>query len=105
MIQDWHPDKKRKLRGEVLRILSESHAQQKSRMDDLALCHLLRAIAWDVDMNDVVTIVQEMKGRDWVTFRQLRNVYLRRVQLLEIEILPDGQDLVDQTTSNPAVEF
>jgi hypothetical protein len=105
MMQDWHPDQKRKLRGEILRMLAKSHAQQKARMDDVALCHMLRAIAWEIDLNDVVTILQEMEGRQWVTFRTLRNVYMRRVQLLQIEILPAGQDLVDQTTTNPAVEF
>jgi len=105
MMQEWHPDKKRRLRGEVLRILAKGHAQQQSRLDDVELCLLLRRFAWEVDLNDVITILQEMYGRKWVTYRELRNVYMRRVQLLELEILPDGQDLVDQTIKNPAVEF
>jgi hypothetical protein len=104
MMQDWHPDMKRKLRREILRILSTTHAQQKSRLDDLAICHLLRQIAWDVDMNDIVTILQDMCGRGWVKYRQLRNVYMRRVQLLEVEILPLGQDVYDQVVSDPAME-
>ncbi|ODU52204.1 MAG: hypothetical protein ABT07_01365 [Microbacterium sp. SCN 70-10] len=96
---------KKRFRGEVLRMLAVRHGQQQSRMDDVALCHALRSLAWEVDLNDVVTILQEMQGRNWVKFRQLRSIYNRRVELSQIEILPDGQDLYDQTTQNPAVEF
>lgn len=105
MMRDWHPDQKKRFRGEVLRMLAVRHGQQMSRMDDVALCHALRSLAWDIDINDVVTILQEMKQRDWVGFRELRSIYSSRRELSQIEILPDGQDLVDQTTTNPAVEF
>lgn len=105
MISNWHPDKKKQFRGEVLRMLSVRHSQQKSRADDIELCHALRSLAWDVEISDVVTILQEMQGRNWVTFKQRRSYYSSRVELSQIEILPDGQDLVDQTTTNPAVEF
>jgi hypothetical protein len=102
---NWHPDLKKRFRGEVLRMLSVRHGQQRSRMDDVALCHALRSLAWDIDINDVVTILQEMKGRNWVGFRQIKSIYNRRAEISQIEILPDGQDLVDQTTMNPAVEI
>ena len=106
MMRDWHPDLKRRLRREVLRILSTNHGQQQSRPDDVALCHWLRALAWEVDLADVVTIVQEMQGRGWVKYRQFKDTILgRRVQLLEIEITPEGQDVFDQITPSPAVEF
>ena len=102
---NWHPDKKKRFRGEVLRLLAVRHGQQMSRMDDVAMCHALRSLAWDIDINDVVTILQEMKGRDWVEFRQIKSIFNKRAELSQIAILPDGQDLVDQTTTNPAVEF
>lgn len=104
-MKNWHPDLKKRFRGEILRMLAVRHGQQQSRMDDVALCHALRSLAWDVDINDVVTILQEMQGRNWVKFRQLRSIYNRRVELSQIEILPDGQDLYDQTAQHPAVEF
>ena len=105
MMKDWHPDTKKRFRGEVLRMLSVRHGQQQSRMDDVALCHALRSLAWDIDINDIVTILQEMKGREWVDFRQIKSIFNRRAEISLIEITPDGQDLVDQTTTNPAVEF
>lgn len=105
MMRDWHPDQKKRFRGEVLRMLAVRHGQQQSRMDDVALCHALRSLAWDVDINDVVTILQEMKGREWIDFAQIRSIYNRRIEISKIEIQPEGQDLVDQTTTNLAVEF
>jgi hypothetical protein len=105
MMRDWHPDMKKRFRGEVLRMLAVRHGQQQSRMDDVALCHALRSLAWEVDINDVVTILQEMKQREWVTFRFIKSIYNRRTEISQIEIMPAGQDLMDQTTTNPAVEF
>ena len=105
MMRDWHPDQKKRFRGEVLRMLAVRHGQQQSRMDDVALCHALRSLAWDVDINDVVTILQEMNSREWLHFAQIRSIYNRRIEISKIEIQPAGQDLVDQTTTSPAVEL
>lgn len=102
---DWHPDRKKKFRGDILRLLAIAHDKQRSRMSDTEICVNLKALAIDCELPDVVTILQEMKDRDWVTFRQIKNIFPRRVQLLEVQILPDGRDLVEQTTENPAVIF
>ena|ERR1039458_4517071 len=103
---EWHPDRKRRLRYEVLRILSVRHGRQVSRIDDTLLCITLRDLGWfELDMNDTVTILQDMEGRGWVRFRALKNIYARRTQLSQIEILPAGQDVFDQVTHDPAVEF
>jgi len=91
---------------EILRILSVRHGQQRSRMDDTMLCISLRDLGWfDLDMNDTVTILQDMSGRGWIKFRTLKNIYARRVQLSQIEILPEGQDIFDQVKTDPAVEI
>lgn len=103
MMNEWHIDQKRKFRKEILRILSVRHGQQRSRMDDVLLTKTLRDLAWEVDLNDVITILQEMKQRGWVNFRQIRSLYARGVQLLELEILPLGQDIFDGIIQDPAV--
>jgi hypothetical protein len=103
-MNEWHIDQKRKFRGEILRILSVRHGQQRSRLDDVLLTKTLRDLAWEVDINDVVTILQEMEQRGWVAFRQIKSIYARKMQLLQIEILPAGQDIFDGILSNPAVE-
>jgi hypothetical protein len=103
MMNEWHIDQKRKFRKEILRILSVRHGQQRSRMDDVLLTKTLRDLAWEVDLNDVITILQEMKQRGWVNFRQIRSIYARGVQLLELEILPLGQDVFDGIIPDPAM--
>jgi hypothetical protein len=99
------PRKKRMFRGEILRMLAVGHAQQQPRKDDTQLALALRDNLWDIDINDVLTIMQEMKGRGWVTFRADRSEFSSRVRLSKIEILPPGVDLYEGTTTDPAVEF
>ena len=103
---DWGPVKKRRFRGEVLMVLSNRHGAQKSHLDDVQLYRALQIVGvLDAELKDVVTICQEMQGRGWVKFEQIRDPLTLRMQLLRIEICPEGQDLVDQTTTNNAVSF
>ena len=103
---DWHPNRKRRFRGEVLMMLSTQHGAQKSRLGDVQLYAALQTIGLqDVELRDVVTICQEMRGRGWVTYEQLKNPTTLREELHRIEICPEGQDLVDQTTRHNAVSF
>jgi hypothetical protein len=100
---NWHPDKVRKLRGEILKLLCGNHNMQKSRMDDVLITRLLQGMAFDVEIADIVTVLQYMAQRDWVKFRQVRNPLTQRTELSQIEVLPDGRDIVEQTTMNSAV--
>jgi len=100
---NWHPDKVRRLRGEILKLLCGNHNIQKSRMDDVLVTRLLQGMAFDVEIADTVTVLQYMAQRDWVKFRQQRNPITLRIELSQIEVLPDGRDIVEQTTTSPAV--
>ena len=104
-MSEWRNDKKQRFRGDVLTVLAGNHLSQLSRMDDVELCHALQSLAWDCELKDVVTIVQEMAGRNWVRYEWRRNRISQRVELYAIEILPEGQDLVDETTRHIAVSF
>lgn len=105
MMSEWTQVKKARFRGEVLTVLSGRHLNQKSRMDDTALCRTLQGLAWDVGIKEVVTILQDMGGRNWVKFISCKDPDANRVYLHTVEICPDGQDLVDETTRHPAVRF
>ena len=105
MMSEWNQRHKARFRGEVLNVLAGGHLNQRSRMDDTAICRTLQSLAWDVEIKDVVTILQDMKGRNWVTFIDCKDRMANRVYLHTVEILPDGQDLVDDTTRHPAVRF
>ena len=104
-MSEWTQTRKARFRGEVLVLLSGHHLAQKSRMDDTAVCRTMQSLAWDVEIKDVVTILQDMQGRNWVKFESCRDRSALRVYLHTIEICPDGQDLVDETTRHPAVRF
>lgn len=103
---DWHPMRKRRFRGEVLKMLSSRHCNQQSRLNDLLLLSALQSVGvQDIELRDVVTICQDMKGRGWLTYEQITDPVTRREQLHRIEICPEGQDLLDQTTHSSAVSF
>lgn len=104
-MSDWGTRKKNRFRGEVLTILAGRHLSQKSRLDDVQVCAALQSNGWECEMRDVVTILQDMKGRNWVDFTQSRNEITGRVELYRIIICPDGQDLVDELKPHPAVSF
>ena len=105
MMSEWSGEQKKRFRGDVLNVLAGRHLSQNARMDDVQICLALQSLAWGCEMRDVVTILQDMQGRGWVKFKDRRNKITQRVELYEIEICPDGQDLVDDTTRNPAVSF
>lgn len=103
---EWHPNRKRRFRGEILMLLSNRHGAQKSRLNDVQLYRALQTVGVeDAELKDVVTICQEMRGRGWVTYEQLRSPITDREELHRIEICPEGQDIVDQTTKHAAVSF
>ena len=102
---NWHPDKIKRFRGAILSLLCEGHNAQRSRMDDVAMAHALQSLAWDVGLNDVLTTLQYMRGRGWITYRELKNRITNRTELSQIELLPDGRDLVEQTSSSDLVLF
>jgi hypothetical protein len=104
-MSDWSTRKKTRFRGEVLTILAGRHLSQNARLDDIQVCAALQSNGWDCEIRDVVTILQDMQGRNWVKFEQQRHEVTRRIMLFRIEICPDGQDIVDEVAKSPAVSF
>lgn len=105
MMSEWSTERKKRFRGDVLNVLAARHLSQRARMDDVQICLALQSLAWPCEMGDVVTILQDMSGRGWVKFKDRRNKITQRVELFEVEICPEGQDLVDDVSRNPAVSF
>ncbi len=104
-MNDWHPDKIKRFRGAMLMLLCEGHNAQRSRMDDVAMAHALQSLAWDIGLNDVLTVLQYMRGRGWVGYREWRNRVTNRLELSQIELLPDGRDLVEGISRSELVLF
>ncbi|MFC6645460.1 hypothetical protein ACFQBQ_07645 [Granulicella cerasi] len=61
--------KNKRLRRVVLMLLCTNHDQQKSRFDSIALWSaLVRGLSFDCSQNELVTILQDLKGRAMLTF-------------------------------------
>lgn len=106
MTKDLHPDKARRLRGAVLTVLCANHNRQGHRLDDVLLGGALQGLLFDISSNDVLTILQDLKDRDYVRYVQRRNWLTGRMYCEQIEITARGRDLVEENIkADPAVEF
>ena len=95
---------KRRLRGAVLKLVYENHEAQGHRLDDVTLTAVLERLQFDVYVNLVREILQDLEERRYVSFYTERNREKGSVALRKIQILPGGRDLIEKTTTDAAVE-
>src|SRR6185437_11085173 len=86
-----------RLRGEILELVNEGHQEQRARMNDLVLWGVLQRLQYDVSQNDVLTLLQDLGERGYLTFSQDKNPRTREVRISQIQITPKGRDLVEGT--------
>lgn len=91
-------------RGLILELVYDGHRKQESRLDHLMLWGLMQDLGQnDVSQNEVVTLLQDLRDRKYLRFKQQKNDWDGRVSISEIEITPEGRDLVEKLKSNDAV--
>ncbi len=106
MRNELTPKFARKLRGQILILLRGRHNMQGHRLDDIELARALQSLTFEVGINEVVTIVQDLEDRGYVRFRSRHNSLTGRVYLDKIELTAAGRDQVEENvTIDPAVEF
>lgn len=93
----------KRLRGAVLTMVYTGHREQRSRLDDVALWGLLQDLRFDVSQNDVLTVLQDLQERKYLTFETKKNRITGRVGIFLIQITPPGRDLVEGTEADVAV--
>ena len=98
------PQQKRRLRGVVLKLIYENHEEQKHRLDDVTLTGVLERLQFDVYVNLVREILQDLEERKLVSFYTERNRMTGTKAIRMIQILPGGRDIVEGTSTNAAVE-
>lgn len=98
------PQHKRRLRGMILKLIYENHEAQNRRLDDVTLTGVLERLQFDVYVNAVRELLQDIEERKLISFRQERDKVSGRTSIRQIQITPAGRDLVEKTTSDPAVE-
>ncbi len=96
---------RKRLRGEILELVDEGHHEQRSRFTDVILWGVLQRLKYDVSQNDVVTLLQDLKDRGYISFDQVKDQRTGKVRISQIQITPDGRDLLEGTTADAAVNI
>jgi transcription initiation factor IIE alpha subunit len=95
---------KRRLRGEVLKLVYENHEAQRTRLDDVTLTGVLERLGFDVFVNLVREILQDLGERELVKFEEEKNRVTGKISIRKIQILPKGRDVIEKTISDLAVD-
>jgi hypothetical protein len=95
----------KRLRGAIVEVLYARHQAQQSRVDHVALWRILRELGFDIGEFDLLTALQDMRERSYVTYQDSKNRLTNRVQVWQIQLTPKGRDLREETIQDPAVQF
>jgi len=97
----------RELRAAILQIVYDNHCRQQSRLRLTPLHGALEMLFFDISVDDLVTVLQDLSERSYLSFKRDEGKWKKsREQVIgEIQILPAGRDLVERTVTNPAVSF
>jgi hypothetical protein len=96
---------RKRLRGEILELVDEGHQEQRSRFTDVILWGVLQRLKYDVSQNDVITVLQDLKDRSYLTFEQDKDRRTGVVRISQIQITPRGRDLLEGTAMDAAVHI
>jgi DNA-binding PadR family transcriptional regulator len=95
---------KRRLRGVMLKLVYENHEAQQYRLDDVTLTGVLERLQFDVYVNLVREILQDLNERGFISYESEKNRTTGAHPIRKIKITPKGRDLIEKTTTDPAVE-
>lgn len=95
----------KRIRGAIVEVLYVRHQAQQSRVDHVALWHILRELGCDVGENDTLTQLQDMSDRGYLRYTERRDRRTNRVDVSMIQLTSRGRDLYEQTIEDPAVSL
>ena len=106
-MQQLEADNTRQLRAAVLQIIYSNQQNQRSRLRFTPLYGAITRLGFDVSINVLVTVLQDLKERGYIKYTRDEDAYResRKTVISEIQILPEGRDVVEKTTADPAVCF
>jgi hypothetical protein len=100
------PGQHKRTRGVIIELLYGRHAAQQSRTDHIALWHMLTDLGCDVGENEVITQLEDLLDRGYVTFNQKKNRFTNRTEISVIQLTSKARDLFEETIpADPAVSF
>jgi hypothetical protein len=102
-VTDEQAQKNKRYRGVILQVVYNNHADQLSRMDDLELWGFFQGINVHIGQNAVLSLLQDLGGRGYLTFQEKQNRISGRCEISLIEITGPGRNLVERIATDPAV--
>jgi hypothetical protein len=96
-------DAMKRLRGQILELVSENHQAQRTRLELITLWGVLVRLGFDVGRDDVITLLQDLREREYLRFDSTKDKWSNRVEISKIEITPAGRDLLEGTIVDKAV--
>lgn len=98
--------RERRLRGTILKLLKTNHEQRNSRYDSTLLAsNLVRGLAFDVSPNEVMTTLEDLCGRGYLSYREVQDKKTHESWYMQITLTPRGRDLLEgNIPEDPAVE-
>jgi hypothetical protein len=98
------PEQTKRLRGAILEVLNDNHRAQKPRLDLSVIWAVLQKLGHnDLFKNDLVTVLQDLKGRSYITFDLKREEWSGDIRVSKIEITPSGRDVLEGTIEDRSV--
>lgn len=95
----------KRTRAVIVELLHRRHTEQKARVDHVNLWHMLNDLGCDVGENEVLTMLQDLFDRGYVTFHEEKNRYTRRAEISQVQLTSKGRDLLEGTITDPAFWF
>ena len=100
-------DNVRNLRAAILQVVYDNHFGRRSRLRLTPLHGALDRLRFDVSEDELVTVLEDLKERGYITFTRDEEKWRKSRDLVigEIQIMPAGRDLVEKTRTDLAVCF
>jgi hypothetical protein len=95
----------KRLRGAILEILNTRHANQQSRLDHIALWHIMVDLHFDLGLDELLTLLQDLYDRTLIKYDETHDRKTNRVDIFRLQLTPAGRDLCEGTTTDPAIHF
>lgn len=95
---------KRRVRGVILRLVLQKHERQEHRYDDYALLAALDRLSFELYLDAVRELLQDMQDRDLLSFKQSKDRKTGEISITGVQLRPRGRNLLEGYDTDPAVE-
>jgi len=99
----FSPAQRKRLRGVILKLVQQRHAKQKHRHYDWSLMDVLNTLHFNVYLNLVRELVQDLVERGCLAAKQDKDKITGEVSISEIEIRPHGRDILEGTATDEGI--